>query len=336
MEVRVRAGFEEARFEAAEAETSKYVKMDNSQDLKNQKNPRFWRKVKHEVMEIGRVTLNMLKGQGSKFSYLFIPAFISLLWLVICFITTRNPNVTLEEQYIREYFDHQLLADGTIALRRTPEDTQIDHIHLPTGVSMNVVIAIPFLDVNPIASTDYIKTLEWILIYSTVPIKFHIITNEDSVPYVEKVLAKVNLTSNCDFTSEIVTLSHIIKETNDVICPKLGTRSEFCEILMGNMTPLLFPYLFKDMDHAIYISRTLVFQDNIGYLYPILEKMKRSKEGIAMAPEQTKQYMQAFAAWQKMNPSTKIGRPPPNGKPGFNPDLMVMDLDKLRANKAYR
>ena len=101
MEVRVRAGFEEARFEAAEAETSKYVKMDNSQDLKNQKNPRFWRKVKHEVMEIGRVTLNMLKGQGSKFSYLFIPAFISLLWLVICFITTRNPNVTLEEQYIR-------------------------------------------------------------------------------------------------------------------------------------------------------------------------------------------------------------------------------------------
>ena len=86
----------------------------------------------------------------------------------------------------------------------------------------------------------------------------------------------------------------------------------------------------------MYISRTLVFQDNIGYLYPILEKMKRSKEGIAMAPEQTKQYMQAFAAWQKMNPSTKIGRPPPNGKPGYNPDLMVMDLDKLRANKSYR
>ena len=51
----------------------------------------------------------------------------------------------------------------------------------------------------------------------------------------------------------------------------------------------------------------LVFQDNIGLLYPILEKVKRSKAGIAMAPEQTKAYMQAFAAWQKMNPSTKIG-----------------------------
>ena len=168
------------------------------------------------------------------------------------------------------------------------------------------------------------------------PIKFHIITNEDSQPYVNTILEKVNLTSNCDFTSEIVTLSHIIKESNDVICPYLGTRPEFCEILMGNMTPLIFPYLFKNLDHVIYIDRSLVFQDNIGYIFPTLEKLKRSKEGIAMAPEQSKTYMQAFSAWQKMNPSTKIGRPPPNGKPGFNPDLMLMDLDKLRASASYR
>ena len=121
--------------------------------------------------------------------------------------------------------------------------------------------------------------LEWILIYSTVPIRFHIITNEDSVPYVNSVMAKVNLTSNCDFTNEILTLSEIIKRSNEEICPMLKTRSEFCEVLMGNMTPLLFPYLFKDLDTVIYLDRKLVFQDNIGYLYPLMEKLKRSKEG---------------------------------------------------------
>ena len=125
----------------------------------------------------------------------------------------------------------------------------------------------------------YVKMLEWILIYSTVPIRFHIITNEDSVPYVNSVMAKINLTSNCDFTNEIVTLSSIIKKSNEEICPMLGTRSEFCEILMGNMTPLFFPYLFKDLDSVVYLDRKLVFQDNIGYLYPVLEKLKRSKEG---------------------------------------------------------
>ena len=30
------------------------------------------------------------------------------------------------------------------------------------------------------------------------------------------------------------------------------------------------------------------------------------------------------------------GRPPPNGKPGFNPDLMMMDLEKLRASASYK
>ncbi len=55
-----------------------------------------------------------------------------------------------------------------------------------------------------------------------------------------------------------------------------------------------------------------------------------------MAPEQTKTYMQAFSAWQRLNPSTKLGRPPPNGKPGFNPNLILLDLDKLRASATYR
>ena len=66
-----------------------------------------------------------------------------------------------------------------------------------------------------------------------------------------------------------------------------------------------------DLDHAIYVSRELVFQDNIGHLYNVIKKMKRGKEAIAMAPEQTKTYMQAFSGWQRLNPKTKLGRPPP-------------------------
>ena len=104
------------------------------------------------------------------------------------------------------------------------------------------------------------QTLEWILIYSTVPITFHVITNEDSVPYVTKVLDKLNESSECDFTKQILTLSEIILRSNNEICPKLGVRSEFCEIVMGNMTPLLFPWLFPNLEHAIYIDRNIVFQ----------------------------------------------------------------------------
>ncbi len=68
----------------------------------------------------------------------------------------------------------------------------------------------------------------------------------------------------------------------------------------------------------------------------MIEELKKSKEAIAMAPEQTNTYMRAFAGWQKVNPSTKLGRPPGEGKPGFNADLIAMDLEKLRASAAYR
>ena len=64
--------------------------------------------------------------------------------------------------------------------------------------------------------------------------------------------------------------------------------------------------------------------------------MKKSREAIAMSPEQSNTYMRAFGGWQRINPSTKLGRPPPEGKPGFNPDLMLLDLEKLRSSAAFK
>ena len=51
----------------------------------------------------------------------------------------------------------------------------------------------------------YIPTIEWIIIYSHVPLTFHIITNTDSKPYVEKVTAKNG--SKCPSRCRIVMIS---------------------------------------------------------------------------------------------------------------------------------
>ena len=85
------------------------------------------------------------------------------------------------------------------------------------------------------------------------------------------------------------------------------------------------------------VYRTMIFNDDIGKLYNVFKKMQGTggKEAIAMAAEQTNLYMRAFAGWQRVNPSTRLGKPPPEGRPGFNPDLMVMDLEKLRKSDRY-
>ena len=102
-------------------------------------------------------------------------------------------------------------------------------------------------------------------------------------------------------------------------------QPDFCDVLMGQMTPLLFPFLMPKLDHVIYVDRNMRFQDDIGLLYNVIEKMramKQPKAAISAAPEQTNTYMRAFASWQRVNPSTRLGKPPPHGKPGFNPDLV--------------
>ena len=84
------------------------------------------------------------------------------------------------------------------------------------------------------------------------------------------------------------------------------------------------------------VYRTMIFNDDIGKLYNVFKKMQGTgREAIAMAAEQTNLYMRAFAGWQRVNPSTRLGKPPPEGRPGFNPDLMVMDLEKLRKSDRY-
>ena len=55
-----------------------------------------------------------------------------------------------------------------------------------------------------------------------------------------------------------------------------------------------------------------------------------------MVQEQTPKYLRAFGSHHVKSPGSKLGRPPSQGNPGYNPDLMVMDLLKLRLNTSYK
>ena len=107
MEVRARALADQFQNSGSSENDWPNQSMNSSSDLNfssqdsPQNKPRFIRKVKHEIGEMTRVTCSMLRCQATKLSYLFIPAFISIFWLLICLITTRNPNVTLEDRYIK-------------------------------------------------------------------------------------------------------------------------------------------------------------------------------------------------------------------------------------------
>ena len=55
-----------------------------------------------------------------------------------------------------------------------------------------------------------------------------------------------------------------------------------------------------------------------------------------MVQEQSPKYLRAFGSYHVKAPGSKLGRPPSQGHPGYNPDLMVMDLVKLRHDASYK
>ena len=56
-----------------------------------------------EMREIFRATIRLFKGEGSAWAYLFIPALISLLWILVCLFTVKSPSMTLEERLSQKY-----------------------------------------------------------------------------------------------------------------------------------------------------------------------------------------------------------------------------------------
>jgi hypothetical protein len=54
-----------------------------------------------------------------------------------------------------------------------------------------------------------------------------------------------------------------------------------------------------------------------------------------MAPEQTEIYSMALKDWLETRPNTKLGQPPPAEYSGYNPDLILFDLEKLRLSSKY-
>ena len=73
---------------------------------------------------------------------------------------------------------------------------QVHHEHkesyLPPGDSLHIAIMVPFLDQYPLTAPHYLKMLEWITMYSSVKLHFHVISNEESKEYVDQIMQKVS------------------------------------------------------------------------------------------------------------------------------------------------
>lgn len=93
-------------------------------------------------------------------------------------------------------------------------------------------------------------------------------------------------------------------------------------------------YKVMPLKKVIVIDADVKFLDDISDLYYYFEKFT-SDAIIGIAQEQQPVYRHVLHEYRRLNNRTKIGGPPPDGIPGFNSGVLLIDLEKMNKSELY-
>ncbi|XP_040468830.1 xyloside xylosyltransferase 1 [Falco naumanni] len=90
----------------------------------------------------------------------------------------------------------------------------------------------------------------------------------------------------------------------------------------------------KEVTQIIQVDLDLKYKTNIRDLF---DEFDNFPEGavIGIAREMQPVYRHTFWQYRRENPQTKVGDPPPDGLPGFNSGVLLLNLEAMRQSKLY-
>lgn len=90
----------------------------------------------------------------------------------------------------------------------------------------------------------------------------------------------------------------------------------------------------EGLTRIVQLDLDLKYRTNIRDLFQEFHQFP-SGAVIGIAREMQPVYRHTFWQYRKENPQSKVGEPPPDGLPGFNSGVMLLDLGAMRASRLY-
>lgn len=101
----------------------------------------------------------------------------------------------------------------------------------------------------------------------------------------------------------------------------------FLSVAMHHIMP-------ESLTRIVQLDLDLKYRTNIRDLFQEFERFPPGAV-IGIAREMQPVYRHTFWQYRKENPQTRVGEPPPDGLPGFNSGVMLLDLGTMRASALY-
>lgn len=93
--------------------------------------------------------------------------------------------------------------------------------------------------------------------------------------------------------------------------------------------------LFPNISKLVMLDADLKFRTDIKQLFDKFRNFS-SKNIVGIAYEQQPVYKHITWKYQKFHRGTKIGEPAPDGYPGFNSGVLLLNLDRMRKSPLYQ
>ena len=188
---------------------------------------------------------------------------------------------------------------------------------------------------------DCMRTM-WSHLDATCKVHFHILVDATTTHHVLDILhqrwcqggdhpdidVKISLYYIQDVQTAVLPYYHgMLKYFSDKSNLYYNRTIFFVEAVLHKVLP-------EVVDKIMVFDIDIKFNSSVEELYVYFEHFSPSNL-IGLAYEQQPTYMHYTAEYRRNNPLTRIGSPPPNGFPGFNSGVILMDLQKLRYCDTY-
>ena len=96
----------------------------------------------------------------------------------------------------------------------------------------------------------------------------------------------------------------------------------------------VFHKILTDVDKIILLDADLQFRSDVKDLYSHFNSFK-SHHVIGISPELSPVYRHILYTYRQQNPKTVLGNPKPEGFPGFNSGVLLLNLGNMRNSTEY-
>lgn len=166
----------------------------------------------------------------------------------------------------------------------------------------------------------------------------HFVSDPPSKELGERMLQE--LLSNATFKYEI--LFHDVETLTQKLFPIVEAMQKYFSSGSGAYYSDAIFFLSVAMHHIMPDDLTYILQLDLDLKYrtnirDLFQEFDHFPPGavIGITREMQPVYRHTFWQYRKENPQTRVGEPPPDGLPGFNSGVMLLDLGAMRTSALY-